>query len=176
MNTHATLRAARTPRRTERIIVFSVGSDTFAIAAAAVQEIRSTDSLSGGAMEIQDAGVPKVRNFIRRGRRTYYVVSAAKHFGLPSSPPTLIFLLRHSHTAVLADSIERMTELSRLVALPYAFQGEERSWYRGLALLEGRVVPVVNPSGFLRADELAALDAAAAAATAAAQTQGVAAE
>jgi len=172
MNSRGTSRKAQAARPSERVIIFSVGTGTFAIAVNAVQEIRSTDSVAGSTEELRDAMVPKVRNMLRRGRRTYYVVSAGAHFGLPPSPPTLIFLLRDSHTAVLADAIERMTELSRLFALPRAFQGEERSWYRGLAVLDGRVIPVVNPAGFLHKGELAALDAAAARL----QAQGVASE
>lgn len=169
MKPHGPSRKAPPSRPSERVIIFSAGTGTFAIAVSAVQEIRSTDSVAGSTEELRDAGVPKVRNLIRRGRRAYFVVSAGAHFGLPPSPPTLLFLLRDSRTAVLADGIERMTELSRLFALPRAFQGVERSWYRGLALLDGRVIPVVNPAGFLDEEELAALDAAAARL----ETQGV---
>jgi hypothetical protein len=51
--------------------------------------------------------------------------------------------------------------MTRLQALPNAFCHEERLWYRGLTVLEQNVIPVVNPSGFLNADELFQLDAAA---------------
>ena len=162
MSARATPRKPHAPRRSERVIIFSAGTGTFAIAVNAVQEIRNTDSIGGSAEEIREAAEAKVRNILRRGNRAYYVVSAGAHFGLPPSRPTLIFLLRNSHTAVLADAIERMTELTRLIALPRAFQREERTWYRGLALVDGRVIPVVNPASFLGEEELAALKAAAA--------------
>jgi len=49
-----------------------------------------------------------------------------------------------------------MTEISALYALPHAFTGQERQWYRGLAVLAGtdgqpEVVPVVNPDAFATA-------------------------
>jgi chemotaxis signal transduction protein len=47
----------------------------------------------------------------------------------------------------------------RLQALPLAYCHEERNWYRGLTALDQNVIPVVNPEGFLNADEIALLDA-----------------
>ena len=52
-------------------------------------------------------------------------------------------------TAGLVDSTDRMAEISVLHALPQAFSGEERKWYRGLAVLDDNVVPVVNHKAFL---------------------------
>jgi hypothetical protein len=49
--------------------------------------------------------------------------------------------------------------MTRLQALPLAYCHEERSWYRGLTALDQNVIPVVNPEGFLTADEFALLDA-----------------
>ncbi len=46
-------------------------------------------------------------------------------------------------------------------ALPQAFHGEERQWYRGLTYLEDRVIPVIKPDGFLTPEEFARLDRAA---------------
>lgn len=152
--------AARQPRRTEQVILFMVGEHLFAIAADSVAEIRSTDSLAGAAMELTNSNVPKVRHTAQRGRSSYFVVKASLHFRLPVTRPALVFILRQTRTAVLVDAIERMASISKLYALPQAFCGEERQWYRGLALIDDRVVPVVDPAGFLSAQEIEMLDAA----------------
>src|ERR1700735_3806121 len=126
------------PRRvlhSEAMILFCIANQTFAIAADAVQEIRSTDSLGGSAIEIEQAELPKVRHLVERSHRTYYVVSGCAHFGLRVTRPTLVLILRQIRTAVLVDSIERMADVSRVHALPQAFQGAERHWYRGLIYL-----------------------------------------
>jgi chemotaxis signal transduction protein len=152
----------RRARASEAVILFCIANQTFAIAADAVQEIRSTDSLGGTAIEIEQAEVPKVRHLVERARRTYYVVSGCAHFGLRVTRPTLVLILRQIRAAVLVDSIERMADVATIHPLPRGFQGEERKWYRGLTYLEDRVIPVINPGGFLTVDEFARLDQAAA--------------
>jgi chemotaxis signal transduction protein len=101
-----------------------------------------------------------VRHAIRRGDRNLYVVNAALHFGLRPTPAALIFLLRKSRVALLIDGIEKMTTMTQLQALPVAFCHEERTWYRGLTVLDQNVIPVVNPGGFLTDEEITLLDAA----------------
>ena len=152
-------RARRAPRAVP-VIVFSVGLEYFAIEAAAIREIGSTDGLAGAASAFAHPEVPKVRHTLQRGARSYYVVSACAYFRMPTSRPSLILLLNDSRTAVLVDHVERMSEITGLIELPHAFSGEERSWYRGLAILNDRVVPVVNPASFLTRHEITALDAA----------------
>jgi chemotaxis signal transduction protein len=149
------------PVRAEQIILFRCSSQVFAISSASVQEVRSVDGLAGSPQEIQEPSLPKVRHMFRRGERNLYVVNGAIHFGLRPSPASLLFLLRRSRTALLIDGIEKMTTMTRLQALPFAFCHEERLWYRGLTVLEQNVVPVVNPAGFLTSEELFTLDAAA---------------
>jgi chemotaxis signal transduction protein len=149
------------PVRTEQIILFRASSQVFAISSASVQEVRSVDGLSGSPQEIHEPSLPKVRHMFRRGERNLYVVNAAVHFGLRPSQASLIFLLRRLRTALLIDGIEKMTTMTRLQALPGAFCHEERGWYRGLTVLDQNVLPVVDPAGFLTADELFVLDAAA---------------
>jgi chemotaxis signal transduction protein len=161
----------RRSRAAEAVILFCIGNQTFAIAAEAVQEIRSTDSLAGAAVEIEQADVPKVRHLVERGHRTYYVVSGCAHFGLRVTRPTLVLILRQIRAAVLVDSIERMAEIPNVYALPQGFQGDERLWYRGLAYLEDRVIPVINPAGFLTAEEFGRLDIASRTAVARAETE-----
>ena len=149
------------PVRTEQIILFRAGGQVFAISSASVQEVRSVDGMSGSPQEIHEPSLPKVRHMFRRGERNLYVVHAALHFGLRPSQATLIFLLRKTRTALLVDGIEKMTTMTRLQALPGAFCHEERGWYRGLTVLDQSVVPVVDSAGFLTAEELFVLDAAA---------------
>lgn len=152
----------RRARASEAVILFCIANQTFAIAADAVQEIRSTDSLGGTAIEIEQAEVPKVRHLVERARRTYYVVSGCAHFGLRVTRPTLVLILRQIRAAVLVDSIERMADVATVHPLPRGFEGDERKWYRGLTYLEDRVIPVINPGGFLTVEEFSRLDQAAA--------------
>jgi chemotaxis signal transduction protein len=145
-------------RATEQVVVFSVGEFTFAISAAAVQEVRNTDSLGGMVMDLEHVIVNKVRHVIERDSRSYFVVSGSDHFHLPQSRPTTLLILSRFPAAILVDRIEEMAEMRTIVALPRSFQGEERTWYRGLTILEGKVVPVIDPKGFLSAEELQKLE------------------
>jgi chemotaxis signal transduction protein len=147
------------PARTEQIILFRASSQIFAISSASVQEVRSVDSLAGVAVDVNEPSLVKVRHAIRRGDRNLYVVNTPVHFGLRPTPSALIFLLRKSRIALLVDGIEKMTSMTRLQALPCAFCHEERTWYRGLTVLDQNVIPVVHPAGFLTTDEIALLDA-----------------
>lgn len=148
------------PLREEQIILFRIGEQLFALSSSSVKEVRSAESLSGGATEIDAPGVEKVRQFVRRGNNTLFLVSGATHFGLSAPEGILAFVLRNTRTALLVDSIEKMTAMTRLQALPLSFCHEERQWYRGLTALDQTVVPVVRPEGFLSDEELLMLDAA----------------
>jgi chemotaxis signal transduction protein len=148
------------PVRSEQIILFRVSGQLFAVSSASVQEVRSADSLSGGAIEINAPGLRKVRHVLRRGDRSLFIVNGAAHFGLPASPGMLVFVLRKTRTALLVDGIDKMTTMTRLQALPMSFCHEERQWYRGLTAIDQTVVPVVHPEGFLSLEDLALLDAA----------------
>jgi chemotaxis signal transduction protein len=145
--------------RTEQIILFRVSGQVFAVSSASVQEVRSVDSLSGAATEINQPTLRKVRHVLRRGDKALYVVSAAAHFGMPASSAALVFVLRKTRTALLVDGMDKMATMSRLQALPLAYCHEERNWYRGLTALDQNVIPVVNPEGFLTPEEFALLDA-----------------
>ena len=162
----------RRVRRPETMVLFVVARQMFAIAADAVQEIRSTDGLAGAASEIEQPELAKVGHIIERGRHTYYVVNAGIHFGLPVTRPALVLILRQRRTAVLVDRIERMAEISSQHALPLAFVGDERRWYRCLAYVDDAVIPVVDPSGFLTAEEFERLDRATEAAAAQREMEG----
>jgi chemotaxis signal transduction protein len=146
------------PLRAEQIILFRAGGQIFAVSSASVQEVRGVDSL-GSAQEISHPSLRKVKNFVQRGENSLYIVNAAMHFGLPTSPAALVFVLRNTRTALLIDGIEKMTTMTQLQALPQAFCHEERDWYRGLTTLDQSVIPVIKPEGFLSPHELFLLDA-----------------
>lgn len=149
--------------RSEQIILFRLSGQLFGLSSSSVQEVRSVDSLAGSSTEINQPSLRKVRHLLQRGDKTLYVVNAAAHFGLPSSSAGLVFVLRKTRTAILVDGIDRMATMTQLQALPLAYCHEERGWYRGLTALDQNVLPVVNPEGFLTADECALLDASLAA-------------
>jgi chemotaxis signal transduction protein len=160
-------------RRPEQVILFLVSGQPFAIAADAVKEIRSTDSLAGAAVEFESSEVPKVRHVIERGHRMCYVVNGCAHFRLPSSRPALALVLRQFRVAFLVDSVDRIAEIPAVYALPLAFSGEERTWYRGLAYIEEHVIPVVHPGGFLTREQFEQLDRLAPRAVAQPHAEGV---
>lgn len=166
-------RAATKPRaRREAVILFAIGNYTFAIAANAVDEIRNTQGLRPIPSGTLTPRLAKFRQLLERDKKTYYVVDSNLHFRLLPSKATRLLVLRDSAAAVLVDSIDRMTEIASLHALPHAFQGEERQWYRGLAMIEERVVAVVNPAAFLTRPEATVLQAACAGAAAAEKAKG----
>ena len=162
----------RRVRHPERVILFFVSNQMFAIAAEAVQEIRSTDSLAGAAIEIESPELPKVRHLIERGRHTYYVVNGCVHFGLPITRPTLVLILRQLRAVVLVDRIDRMAEIPAVYPLPSAFEGDERRWYRGLAYIDDTVIPVIDPTGFLAPKDFEQLDRVSKAAAAHSELEG----
>lgn len=154
-------RPGRKTQRSEPVILFSISGQTFAINAGAIHEIRSTDSISAAAKEIPPAAGGKVRHVLVRGNQPLFVVSGYAHFGLPASRAEHVVILRNARIALLVNSIERMEVMSVLMALPFGFSGPERAWYRGITLMDGNVVPVVNPAGFLTNQELERLEATA---------------
>jgi chemotaxis signal transduction protein len=133
----------------EGVILFSVSGQKFAIAAGAVNEIRSCEGIHEFNMGGISGHVDKLRYTLERNGTTYLVVDAARHFHLSPLTPGRVLILRNSGAAVLVDSTDRMVDIFTLHALPRAFTGEERLWYRGLAVIEGEVVPVVNAAAFL---------------------------
>jgi chemotaxis signal transduction protein len=170
---HVSARTHR-QRRPEQVILFLVSGQSFAIAADTVKEIRSTDSLASAAIEFESLEVPKVRHVIERDRRMCYVVNGCSHFGLPVSRPALALVLRQFRVAFLVDSVDRIAEIPAVYALPLAFSGEERTWYRGLAYIEDHVIPVVHPGGFLTREQFEQLDRLAPGAAAQPHAEGVA--
>ncbi len=151
-------------RRSEAVILFAVASTTFAISAAAVEEIRGASGLRPLACDAAHGSLAKVRHTYQRGRKVFFVVDAGAHFHTALAAPTRLLMLRNSRVAVAVESIDRMAEIHALYPLPAAFRGDERRWYRGLALVAGRIVPVVDPELFLtRAQQMVVLAGAGAA-------------
>lgn len=143
----------------EAMILFTVGTVSFAIAAGAVEEIRNMENLESFAPSFKLRSLARVKHTLERGKKTYYVVDAAAQFGIASSRDTRLLLLRHAAVAVQVENVARMAEVATLHALPHAFIGDERRWYRGLARVGNDVVPVVDPDAFLTAAELTLLRA-----------------
>ncbi|HET9698707.1 MAG TPA: chemotaxis protein CheW [Terriglobales bacterium] len=148
-------RQQRKPRaQGHPVILFTIGETTFAIAASAVNEIQSLV----GMKAIPHRQFGKVRHTLEREGRRYWVVDANIQFGMLPTHSSRVLLLNESPVAVKVDGIDRMTEIGRVLPLPKAFQGDEQNWYAGLAVIAGRVIPVVNPAGFLSHHELNALE------------------
>jgi chemotaxis signal transduction protein len=145
------------------MIFFGVGEATFAISASAVEEIRGAD----GLRPLVQGEVAKVRHLLERAGKTYYVVDAGCHFRMLPIPGNRVLVLRRGKAALLVQRIDLMREVSSIYALPSAFRGEERQWYRGLAAIPGaagapalgqageefQVVPVLNPDALLTTGE-----------------------
>jgi chemotaxis signal transduction protein len=138
----------------EDVIVFAVGGFKFAIAAGAVKEIRGMEGLHAFTLGGISVQIAKLAYTLERSGTTYFVIDAARHFGLSAAQPSRVMILRNTPTAVLVDETDRIMEISALHALPRVFTHEERSWYRGLAVVNGSVVPVVNHHAFLNKAEL----------------------
>jgi chemotaxis signal transduction protein len=153
----------------EAVILFTVGDTRLAIAAAAVEEIRNTEGLRPlSTWSRLRTRIPKLAYVLERSGRSYPVVDACFHFQILPAAATRLLVLRHPAVAVLVQQIDRMAELTAIYAVPRAFTGEERAWYRGLALMadtrgDPQVVPVVNPEAFLTDAEARLLASAAAA-------------
>ena len=116
----------------EAVILFRVGSHRMAIGAGAVQKIR------------------KDRGLLPAEIGCATIVSAHGLFGIPPGSGARLLVLRRGGVAVRVDRVERMIETGEVRPLPRAFQGSERAWYRGLALAEDAVLPLVNPESFER--------------------------
>jgi chemotaxis signal transduction protein len=159
------VRPVRTNRKTvehEDVILFSVCGTTLAIRAGAVDEIRNLDGLTPFRASFA-ANLKKVTHTLVREKKdpekTYFVVAGAAHFGLGSPSMSRVMVLRTGTAAVAVDAIDRMTQIALVHALPKAFSGQEREWYRGLAVCDGRVIPVVREEAFLSKGQLAMLAA-----------------
>ena len=147
------------PRSGETMILFLVGGWRFAIAASAVEEIRDLTGLQKLDLEAVNPRVGKVKQVFERQGRHYFVVDSCEHFHLAMARPSRLLVLRHAPAAVAADAIDSMLELYAIQALPRAFSGEERNWYRGLAVVNGKVIPVVRPEAFLSKADVTLLEA-----------------
>ncbi len=168
-------RSERKPRgKQEAVILFAVGEYTFAIAANAVEEIRNTSGTKPLPPGVVTPRLAKFRQTLDRDRKRYFVVDSNLHFRLFPSKATRLLVLRESNAAVAVDNTDRILEIASIHALPRAFQGEERQWYRGLTMIDDKVVPVVNPAAFMSRSEYTVLQAAIVGVEAADKAKGVA--
>lgn len=144
----------------EMVILLFIGGVKFAIAADAVDEVRELGGLKDFCAANAHPKLEKVRHVLERQGQRYFVLDGCSHFGTGSRRPTRLVVLRHAHAAVMVDSVDRMQAIQLVRPLPDAFSGKERDWYRGLAVLKGKVVPLLKPEAFLSKSEVALLNAA----------------
>ena len=144
----------------EMVILFFVGGVKFAVAADAVDEIRELGGLKEFSAGISNPKLERVRHTLDRQGQCYFVLDGCSHFGARERRLTRLMVLRHVRAAVMVDSVDRMLEIQLIRPLPDAFSGKERDWYRGLAVIKGKVVPVVKPESFLSKAEVSLLNAA----------------
>ena len=137
----------------EDVILFAVGPHTFAIGAKAVEKIENMEELRPIKFSAALPKLAKVKHTLERDK-TYFVVDASAHLLMLPSRTARVLLLRGTSIGVAVDSIDRIAEISAIHPLPHAFIGEERGWYRGVALIQDAVVPVVNSEAFLSAGDL----------------------
>ncbi len=137
------------PHKAEAAILFNVGPYKFAISATDVEEIRHLDGLKESAQDAFKGHGNKSRMTLQRDRSSCAIVDASMHFRLLPSRPSRALVLRTGTVALTADSIDRMIDISSMVPLPVAFQGEERKWFRGLAFIGDSIVPVVSADSIL---------------------------
>jgi chemotaxis signal transduction protein len=162
VNPRNEVRKPRT-RHAEAAILFAVGPYNFAIAASEVDEIRDMHGLTPASFANAPNSVRKIRYLLERERRTYHVVDASMHFQIVQSEASRILVLRGGLVALTADSIDSMTDIKAIAPLPRAFRGEETRWFRGVAVIDTAVVPVVNSKAVLTDGEIEMARAASAA-------------
>jgi len=112
------------------IILFTVGEFTMGVPAREVDE--ACDARSSHAWNGQDTTVIDTREFF--------------HADTSGHPKYLV--LHAAPVALAVDSVSRIAEVDEIIPLPRAFTGQERRWYRGLAMINGEVVPVLNAAVF----------------------------
>ncbi len=149
----------KVPHHGEQVILFAIGNYTFACAANSVDEIRALDGLQPVAGVFAHSRLARVKFTLEREGKTYFVVDSNLHFHILPSKATRLLVMRDIRVAVLVDSIDRMAEIPVIHPLPRAFTGEERNWYRGMAIIGQDVIPVINPATFLSRAELAIVEA-----------------
>jgi hypothetical protein len=109
------------------VILFTAGGVRFAVEASQVQEVLGGD-------ERTTRMKPKVT----------VPLDFALQVGLGAGILERLLVLKPGDCALAVTGVERMTATPRLTALPGIFRGMERSWYRGLLLLENEVVPLIR--------------------------------
>jgi chemotaxis signal transduction protein len=155
-------RSQRKPaaRQSEDMIILVVAGLRFGIAATAVEEIRNPDGMKPYKPAFLSK-LGKIKYTIARAKKgsatMNFVVDAGEFLHLGKSCSGRLLILRETTGALLVDSVDRMAQIASVLPLPQAFQGDECKWYRGLAIVDGQVVPVLNPDAILSKGEAAVL-------------------
>ena len=135
------------PRIRETVVLFMVGSHRLAIAANAIEEIRGAERLMPLPPGAGGSRIAR-HTFDARGRR-FLAVDAHLLLRTGEAPPHHILVLGDADVGVLVGAVDRMHTIREIFPLPFALRGEERKWYRGLALIDGQITPVLDPAVFL---------------------------
>lgn len=148
-------RAAVKPTIGARIyLLVSVQQFRFALPAEAIEEVRSRESVQ--RCEFSEPLLKKICGTVSRAGEAHFVVDPSIYFDIDASRLSHVVLFRSRAAALLVDEVDRMHSATQL-ALPEIFRGAERNWYSGLAQLDGRVVPVVDPENLISAVEFTLL-------------------
>ena len=65
--------------------------------------------------------VAKIKSTVEKAGLTYFVVDGSSHFQLMPSRPTRLMMLRNQPVAVTVESIDRMTEIGKVLAAAQDF-------------------------------------------------------
>ena len=120
--------AGRAPGRPiSAIIRFRVGSYSMGIEAESLLEIC------------------RDQNLWSKDRQNISILSAHEIFGVPAGRESHLLVLHPGRAAFRVDRVERLILTGSLAPLPRAFRGDERVWFQGLAVVDGTILPTVNP-------------------------------
>lgn len=130
------------PPATQRYLVFALGGVDYAIDATYVRRLLT--HAPGPGSDVRFLG------------ERYPFLDLRALFGLPEQPggDSLAVLVEagEERAALLVDRSVDLVPLdgSAFLPVPGRFAGRERQWFRGLAPVQGRLVPVLAAEGILQ--------------------------
>ena len=85
------------------------------------------------------------QNLWSKDRQKISILSAHEIFGVPAGQESHLLVLHPGRAAFRVDRVERLILMGALTPLPRAFRGDERVWFQGLAIVDGTILPILNP-------------------------------
>lgn len=129
---------------TVRFLIVTVGGTHFALHADRVQGLLTVEE-AASAESLTEQGV------------TYASIDLATRLQLPADADgleTRVVLLSNGNSRgnIRVAQVHGLKELdqSQVLPLPRHFQGEEQTWYQGIALFEESVAMVLNPAWLMQ--------------------------